>query len=172
MTEVDNTLRELFLERDSDFSDKTNQIIGMIPNVMIGIINAFKLQNENLSNKIVWEEFNLTDHEDGITYVVVMGSITYDPGDSFVLVSGETRTVKDQYKRWVHIGIPYEMAIEGTSSDIESYLISNMANSKETQIPPPQIEQSRRTDFDLDELSEEQRRALWLFESTQGGNNN
>lgn len=174
-------LRDLFDERDKQFENFTIKILSTMVHVLDGVITFLDLSNEAQNSNLIWEDVILY-HDSVIEndFVVLVGSVTYNIGDKLSLPNGEVIEVTednvDYFKRTIRVGVPYQLASEGTSDEVVEYLerAEQEAEKKEENLERFLQEHSSAlssssTEFDLDDLTEKQRHSYQLFLRTKGG---
>ncbi len=165
-----SNITDLFKQRDALFAKATDNILEAIPHVLDGIVRYLNLRDEIQSGNLSWEEAMLFPSEDGgESFIMIVGVISYNPGEKFELPDHRiveiNENTADYFKRLIRIGIPVTMAENGTDEDIFEFL---KKTEDAENAPAPEPMSSDPTDFDLTELTDEQRKALELFEQTAG----
>lgn len=157
-------LKQMFEDRENAIREETNKILEQIPNVVQGAIEFLGFDPVISNKNLKWEEISLLGEdeyfEDGTIFLV--GVVAYEPGETFTLPSGESVEVSEQtaeyFQRIVRIGVPYGLAVSGSKEDILEFLRRSTMELEEDL-----SEKENKTDFDLRELTEEQRRSLAMF---------
>jgi len=169
-------LKELFERRDAAFKKMSDGIMRSIPNVF-GAAEQFIRQREGSTGALSWEDINYYDNED---YIMIIGVLAYEPGDVITLPNGMEFEVTEQtvehFKRLLRLGIPYKLAATGSQDDVFDFLIqsaeeADAEESLEEQMVQLPVSDVDNTEFNLDDLTDEQREQLRLFALTSGGNN-
>ncbi len=164
-------LKELFKKRAETFKSFSDQIFNSLPNVIGGCKKfvAFKGADQDLLN---WEEIKFVEEHD---IVLLVGYLSYKPGDTVVLPSGESIVVNENtaeyFKAMLHIAIPYKLATSGTVEDVYEFLVDtmDMEENEEDEENVITEEQAKRMlaapveSFDLEELDEEQKEKLKMY---------
>jgi hypothetical protein len=173
-------LKELFKNRDDVFQALTSQIMGLLTNVIEGA-NNFVHHREESTGDITWEDVSFFEDE---KLVLLVGVLEYKPGDIVYVSEGSqievTENTASYFKRLLRLGIPYGLAINGTPQEVFEFL-KHSAERVETEeleeqemfidmseLPTPPVDVP---EFDLDDLTEEQREQLRLFALSYGGKN-
>lgn len=164
-------LKELFEAREEAVKAGTDAIFEALSNVMTGAEQYLNVSDQLSGGTLEWENASflpaLEDEDDPIGYIIMSGMISHEPGQSFTLASGKvieiTETIAPYFRRMIRIGFPHKIATEGSIDEIVHFM-----QNVEKSLPQPAIDDldmmvtSSVADFDLDELSEEQRAALVL----------
>lgn len=175
-------LRELFKKREEAFKTQSEEIFASLPNVLDGC-KRFVAHRGGDAEMLEWDDVNYLpkdeNDENDREIVVLIGTISYNPGDSVTLPSGErvvvTENTVDYFKAMLRLGIPYELAVNGTSDQIYQFLDETIKveHIEETDGHEPELEmvedtpQPNSSGFNLDDLSAEQRAAVAMFEKAQ-----
>lgn len=179
------TVTNLFKQREEEYLEKTVQIFESMPNVIEAIIKFLDIEKEHSEGRLVWEEVKLFDEVGEEGFVIMVGSIKYELGEKYELPTGEVIEVNesniDYLQRWIRVGIPLNIAVEGSYEDVVEFLEANSesggsidAASLNQQIVSEQqstLDQYKDEEFDLDDLSDEQRESLRIFSSIDGSEN-
>jgi len=161
------TLKELFEERDEAFKQQTFKIFELIHTTLVCVTEYLNsIDPVFAAGQVAWEDANLMDG-----MVLIVGIVDYTPGTQ-IEIEGETITITesnlDYFQRVVHMSLPFELVESSNEANIIEFLKmiheKQKAESFSTPIndtPPPD------DDFDLSQLTEEQRQAYMLF-NTKG----
>ena len=153
-----------FDEREKAYNDKTVEIIESLPNVVSGC-KKFVLSKGTGNSQIEWADITYLVEFD---MLVLIGVVRYAPGETVKLPNGETAVVTedttDYFKSMLRLGIPLKMAESGTDDDVLEFLKETIETEVVT-VPAEENEASPAESFDLDELSEEQRKVLEMFKA-------
>ena len=165
------TLKERFRRRDTTFKKATDKILEMMPNVLDGIKDFLRLEEDEGKPDVRWEDVMYFADAEPPT-VMLISVISYPPGSEFVLPTGETVKVTDAtvdyFRRLIRFGIPMDVVLNANREEITTFL-QKTAEEDEDIVSIPNLDSEAlaanvATDgFDLDELTEEQRRTLELF---------
>lgn len=181
--ETNPTLLELFEERDEMFKEITDKIYEEIPHVVEGARKfLLKQEGEEEVGNLSWEDISIyPDGEDPFGFLMLVGVISYRIGDTYVTTAGEkievTLSNVDYFRRLLRIGIPFDL-VESNSVEAVTTFLEQTA-TEDSQQATETAEQIIRTivdaasgesesEFDLDELTEEQRQKLAMY--SEGGN--
>lgn len=170
-------LKELFTQRDEAFKTSTDEILATLATAIEGITKFLDGRNEvrggNLSFEDVMLFSGMEENEEG--YVMLVGVISYAPGQTFTLPSGEVVAVTDftadYFRRMLRIGIPYKLAVEGSMEDIVKFMEETAVQEQEMVDAVDASLDEDRSEFDLSELTDEQKEALMLHMRSSGNKN-
>lgn len=173
-------LKELFEKRDDVFRALTVKIMDSLANVIEGA-NLFVHHREESTGLITWEDVSFFEDE---KIIMLIGVLEYSPGDVVYVSEGNhieiTENTASYFKRLLRLGIPYSLAISGTPEDVFDFLKQSAekaaAEDDEEQelffdaseLPTGSVDVP---EFNLDDLTEEQREQLRLFALSYGGKN-
>ena len=165
------TLKERFRRRDSAFKKSTDKILEMIPNVLDGITDFLRIQEDEGKPDVRWEDIMYFADAEPPT-VMLITVISYPPGSEFMMPNGEvikvTDVTVDYFRRMIRFGIPMDVVTNASRKEIAEFL-KKTAEEDEDIVAVPNLDSETlaanvATDgFDLDELTEEQRKTLELF---------
>jgi len=172
-------LKDLIERRDATVKQLTDAIIKSIPNVATGA-EWFIRHREGRSGQLIWEDITYYEDQD---FIMLTGVLEYSEGDVIELPNGVeyevTKDTREQFKRLLRLGIPYDLATLGTEEDVIEFLITSAEEAEDVGEPIEASEELERAlahlqaaespDFDVDALSDEQREQLKLFNLTSGG---
>lgn len=178
-----NNIKELLKERDDEFNAKTAEIIGVIPHVVEGLYEFVKAKDGpdvevNVRDVELFEapapgESSTGEEREDI--VLLMGVIDYTLGSTLKLPSGVSVVVNEEtqeyLRRILRVGFPYPQIVEWDKDEIVNYLNETEVNNGEEDPmklqdhAPSTVDQ----DFNLDDLTEEQRKSLMMFTKMSGG---
>ncbi len=162
-----NNLKNLYSKRDEVFADRTYEIFEKI-DTTLSCVTVFLTDIDDLvaQGVIAWEDTSLVDD-----FVIVIGTVQYNLDDVLTIGDKKIKLTLDnltQFERVVHMSIPYNLVLENDKDNIIEYLYSigaDLDNDFSTmQIPVV------NTDFDLTELSDEQRQSLMSNPTTKHDN--
>lgn len=167
-------LKELFEAREQAYKERTQAILDAIPTATTSVAD-FLLSREGVKDgtTVRWEEIGYfpssETHED---YIVLTGIIGYAPGSTFTMPNGEviaiTEATKDYFSKIIRVGLPVKIAVEGSAEDIVNYIKSTSTDSPNR---PEPVQSEHNAEFDLDQLTEEQKQALMMFDTSQRNKN-
>jgi len=157
-------LKTLFDKRDEQFSKETIKIFEKI-NTTLGCVTAYLSDvNEAVAQGIIsWEDTTIMDDT-----IIIIGMVDYEIGSTIAL-AGMDFTISeeniDEFQSVIHMQVPFKLADEGDEDKLMDYLyeFGEGKNMDEFQslISPTKIPVLEH-EFDLSELSEEQRQSLKL----------
>lgn len=169
----------LLLQRDKLFEDQTNVILERIGPTLDGIRDYLTYADPSYTPGVFnWEDISIFAE-----LLMLVGIVRYDVGATFIL-DGDTIEItadnKEYFNRVLRIGIPFAIINQNDSTavyDFLSQLHSAIEMSEEAaRILNEDIEVIDPTvvsypvnefEFDLEELSDEQREALVRFEQSK-----
>ena len=161
------SLSTLFEERDEQFAEITAEIFDRIPNVLEGVYTFLVQANEGYENGTVsWEDVFLLDN-----VLTLIGIVSYKPGTEFVLEGKPVEVTEANsayFQRIIRMGIPLNVAEEGTVEDILEFF-SNIKVNFELTVNEDGVQEEdliatvKEPEFDMSELTDEQRDALFMY---------
>lgn len=168
-------LKDMFQERDDALDRMTAAILEKVPN-LVEASTSFIRNREGITGELNWRDISFFEDE---SYIMLLGVLEYEVGDTVTLPNGLEFDITEQtvnhFKRILRMGFPYQLATEGSKDEIYEYLEEtelqhNQASEDEMrevlQLPVSDVDD---TEFDLDDLTEEQREQLRLFAMSGGG---
>lgn len=149
---MSSRIEELFNERDEFYIKKTREIMLEMHAVLLAINKLVSLQpNDGVVN---WEEISLYND-----VVLMIGVVEYNPGAKLKTFRGDVIDITEQnaktLQRLIRIGVPVELVAEGDSEKIYHFLADSVDFDDDIT-----SSLASDTDFDLEELTEEQRISL------------
>jgi len=162
-------VQALLEQRDELFRDQTVTALGLAEDTLIGIREyLISIDSSYEPGQFVWEDISLFENE----LLMLIGYVSYEPGTSFQL-DGEiieiTEDNKDYFDRILRIGIPLSIVKQNSKAVVIGFL-TNLNNAIEDesldareeieQVEDSLAKQPSKYDFDLDELTDEQRTSL------------
>ena len=182
-----NDLKRLFEEREFNFKRDTTIILKKLLNALKAIVQFLDIHEKALKGDLVWEAISfVAGDENEDDYIMMVGVISYVPGEKFTLSTGEqiivTEDTVDYFRRVVRIGVPYEIAINSTVDEIVKFFETRsveLESDMRDRLIEAELEDKffneifdrEEEDFKLDELNDEQRKAFQLFSSPTGSKN-
>ena len=160
-------LKKLFERRDAAFKSITVDILDSLPNVL-DACRRFVTDHGHHNGTLSWEDISYLQEEE---VVLLVGIVQYNPGDIIEMPDGEkvkiNEATAEYFKSMLRLGIPYKLATHGTTDDVYEWLTQHV----EHRDGPEEIQQKTvdETDFNLDDLTEEQRQQLEMFAHLSGG---
>lgn len=181
-----NNVRDLFIERAKSFAENTSKILISMEGAMSGIHEYMGFHTAFAQGAILeWHEIALTGSvEDGL--IIMVGLLVYPPGSTVELRTGEkvevSQNTTEYFKRLVRIGLPMKYAAASKEEVIAYLKDADQENQKELEAEkeaitesfgkkeetkPAAVKKQNDTitsgdDFDLTQLTEEQRKNLFL----------
>ncbi len=162
-------LRDLFKLRDETFKTHSDQIFDSLGNVLDGC-RKFIVQKGGDEKLLDWEEIKLIHEEPIGDLIVLVGSLSYKPGDTVSLPNGDTVVVNENtaeyFKAMLHIAVPYNLATHGSIDEIFDFLGETMEMTEpdaSIMVKKHNVEPDNIESFDLDELDEEQQEKLKMY---------
>lgn len=172
------SIQDLLTKRDKSFKKATNDIFAKIPQAL-ETFQELILEQEPLKNGSViqWTEISLISSGLEEPLLIIVGLVTFPIGSKVSLVTGESIVITAdtaQYfpPRLIRIGLPLKI-IESSKEEIKDFILkSDEVQSEENElqeiknIEPLKTIASKKDsvttsdDFDLTQLTEEQRQNL------------
>jgi hypothetical protein len=193
------SVRQMFFERAEKFTATTVEILNRMPGALEAISELIEEKESFKSGGVLnWSEVSLVRAESEDALIVMVGAVTFPPGAEVELQTGEKVIVTAdtaQYfePRMVRIGIPLRLA-EAPKDIIKEYIKKSeeiqkkeseefMKNLEEAlttkledagievpvKVVPKQDSVTTDDDFDLTQLTEEQRKQLVLSQKIGRG---
>lgn len=162
-------LKTLFKQRDDFVNEKTLELFSRMTNTLACVTTYFSEMDELISQGMIsWEETSIIDD-----LVVVVGMVQYEVGDVLTF-EGETNTVTEEnvdlFQRVVHMSVPIDLVEENDPDKIMEFLDSlgegRDIDEFSESFAAVEIIPQEEHEFDLSELTEEQRRNLKHFTDT------
>jgi len=159
-------LKALFKVRDEHFTTHSTKILNEIRTTLECVTNFLADVDDSISQgAITWEEATLMDD-----LMIVLGSVNYKPGTT-PYVNGVQVPITEEncaeIQQLVHMSLPLELVISNDREEIMKYLYSEIEGFENMEDMVEAVTQSD-VEFDLSDLTEEQRQAL-KFSTVKGG---
>ncbi len=160
-----NKLEQLFQTRDKQYKSNTDRILKSLDSVITGVVQFLGMKEELAQGQLTWQ--NIQMQQD---VVMLIGIIEYPPGSKFATTQGETMVVskenKDYFKRILRLGLPLDLVAKGSAEDVVEFL-SGVDKNAEEQVEYVELpaELAGIQDFNLDDLTAEQKKALLIKEN-------
>lgn len=189
-------LHKLFESRERSIKRATRRIFKAIPSILEGVNEHLINQGEVGSGDLRWEDVALLNHanESVGKFVMLIGVIELETGVEHMMPSGEiikiTEENKDHFKRLIRVGVPVRFA-EQAPADVTKFLQEVARKAAEIQQEQQEmnlsdedfnsamdfIEQLEpnskpQEDFDLEELTKDQKESLLMFSKINEGQDN
>jgi hypothetical protein len=161
-------LKDLFERRDKMILTMLDALLRAMPNVVESCEEFIRHNSGGAIPTIEWNNVIYLKDQDN---VILVGANSFKIGDEVMLPDGEKITVseetEDYFKSYLRVSLPFKLVEEGSKDDIYQYLLDKSDDSidvaEDDGLPQPV------QDFDLDQLSEEQRESLKHFLATDSG---
>jgi hypothetical protein len=179
-------IEELLLQREETYQQQTKDIFFHILHVLEGIVEVLGVHSAVDAKLLTWDNIVIvrsekTPDDDGV--VLVTGSILPTIGEMVTLPTGEeieiTKNTQEYFKRPIRAGVPISLAENGTKKEVVEFLQQIMENLEDEiemeDLDDPELSEQpiplHSSDFNLDDLTEEQRQSLNLFNAFRGNRN-
>lgn len=160
----DKDLITIFEEREEMLASTSKLIFGRIHNITAGIDTFLsKTDDAYASGYVTWEEVQYNSEED---LVVIYGILAFEVGATFQISDSEitiSNENMEMFKRMIRIGIPIHIVKNNSEKETIDFLETvNQQNQSLRSINTDNIAPPKESDkeFNLDELTDEQRQAL------------
>jgi len=156
-------LKAIFAERDKFFSDKTLEIFTEI-DTTLAVVTTFLSDVDDMVSQgtIIWEDVSYMEE-----LVVIIGVVQYDIGKFITVGQAEMEITADnveQFNRVVHMSIPYELVLGDDPEAILDFLYTMGTDAEQETIEAKAQSEYLDAEFDLSDLTEEQRKQLEMFD--------
>ena len=162
MAERVEEIKALFKKREDTFETLSKEILDLMPNVLEGCAMFVADRGGNAEN-LEWD--NVAFYEDR-NVIMLIGSVKHDIGDVVVMPNGMHAEVDaenvEYFKSMLHLGIPFKLVEEASAEDIKNFMDETLDTDEH------EIEASDDIDFNLDELTEEQKEKLMMYNPPEG----
>lgn len=152
----------MFKHRDEMFYQETTKILKQMTPVLSGATDFIdETYGTDVNRKLVWEGINLIE---GI--VTLVGVVSYAPGSTLMFedeLMNVTEDNSEYFQQMIRIGVPIPVAMTESADEIYKYLISLQENDTSAHLVD---DVAATDDFDLDLLTEEQKRSLTTLSPT------
>jgi len=176
-----NQIQKLLDGRTRQYKRSTEAIFKEIDNVHQATLRMIDTIGENLTSKFSWDDIVLLQED----VILLVGKITYQPGDVIVSENGIPHQVTEDHKgkleHMINVSLPVSMAATGTADEIYTYFdahhnhVSEINNTvdveDETYENVAELESALtklETGFVIDDLSEDQKKNFIPSGSTKG----
>jgi len=171
-------LRQQFHQRDRTFSKHTKAILDALVDVTNGASEFIKSLPDSFykHGTVVWEDVSLVKD-----YIMLVGVLRYENGTTFMFKNEMieiTEANKEYWQRVMRVGVPLDIIESGTKEDIIQFLqsvydaelneVNELIKEIEEEFYSSDDESKEEEEFDLDQLSEEQRKQLQMFRGNGG----
>lgn len=193
----EGSIRRIFFNRATHFTQSTIDVLARMPGAQAAVVELIEERETFKTGGVLeWTEISLVQADSEDALILMVGVVRFPPGAEVELQTGEKVIVtKDtaQYfePRLVRIGIPLRLA-ESSKDEVKTYLKQKeaemekdtaefMDNLKEALEGSPPEDDSKETavskddtvttdaDFDLTQLTDEQRKQLQLSQKMGRG---
>lgn len=153
------SIEKLFEKRVEQFKTNTAKIMESMSGTIDGVIEYLKLKEELAQGQLTWEGVQ-KDHD----IVMLTGIIKYPPGAQFATSEGEIMVVSektaDYFTRILRMRLPIDLVDKNSKDDTMTFL-HDLEKEAEQEMEYVEIpSELGAQDFNLDDLTEEQKRAL------------
>jgi hypothetical protein len=155
-------LKLLFKKRDEHHSKETLKIFKQI-NTTLGCVSSYLYETDpSISQGIMsWEDLSLVDD-----LVILVGMVTYEVGTEInlggLIITVDEENLED-LQSFIHMSVPLALVEEDDEDKLMDYLFSQDNEGAGEVSSLGNIEPAKQDlEFDLSELTEEQRQALKL----------
>lgn len=162
-------LEALFKVRDEQYFEETRKIFELITTSVTCATEYLSDMDERVAQGILkWEDVSVIED-----MLVIIGSVDYELGTTITLDGKEYNIHADnidEFQSVAHMSIPLDIVIDDNEEEIRNYLYdmgqdSDIEDYTSVLSPPGETVES---EFDLSELTDEQRQALKLS-TAKGG---
>jgi len=163
-------LEELLKERKDNYYASTYEIFELLaPSLLEGVVAFYDIASLANAGGVVWEDIVMKN------YVVYVTGIVKPPiGHKVTTETGRvveiTENIRDRFSYKIAAGVPADIACNGSAEDVVQFLVeakkiadAEQEKHKQTLAELNQEASKTSDDFDLDQLTEEQRTSLELF---------
>jgi len=160
-------LKEKFVERHKHYVEATEEIFQLFPQTIQAIVEYSELTKEYEDGRLKFDDVSLVV-DDGIEYLLIIAILRYSAGDTIVTPHGlleVTEKTARQLFRNIRVVIPAALATTDNRDEVSAFLKKEAATDAEhvsEELHTALAEQQVASDFDLDQLTKEQRTSLIL----------
>lgn len=170
-------VKKLFENREKHFKDDTDAILDSMSTATAAIAKFIKKTDDVVieGGELTWEDVTYIGgvEKDNEGYVIFIGVQSHQPGETFSLPNGQTVAITEEtaeyFRRMIRVGLPFHLAVEGSAEEIVQFM--EEAAKRDPYDPydlDMMLESEPSTEFDLEELTDEQRESLMLHLKTSG----
>ena len=160
-------IRQLLKQRDNLYRNQTIAAFDSVHEVLEGVEEYLSSVDPSYGfGTFEWEEIAIHE-QDGL--LMLLGFVNYEPNQEF-LMGGELVEITDEnvayFQRVLRINIPIDVALADDKERLIQFLVNlnNAIQEEDQEAPPvkliPDGQPETNYDFDLDELTDEQKAAL------------
>ncbi len=184
------SIPELFAAREEAFDKATDKIFAALDGVFAALREHMEIEEiEKIGGVLEWEDIMLVE-DDKQPFLVIVGVISHPPGTEFEMPDGTkvqlTKETAPYFRRLVRAGVPISI-VDKSKQEIIDYLIQIEAEQKQhweeeskkilaedgkslsELLEEHTNSKKQETEFDLSQLTDEQRKALELSLGTKSG---
>lgn len=189
MVEIKETIYDLLERRHEIYIEITEEVFNRLDkNVFPALYKCLNLKEEQCE----WHDLEIMHQtevggEELEFVLIINGSLVFKEGDRVVFPDGNTQVVDsnmaENFQQPLNFGVPLELIEYGTEEQISKFLITSIrkaiaSNDAQSIILPenspvaPMMQRSAREEgFDMNQLTDEQRAALSIYENQTGNTN-
>lgn len=149
MIKIDTLIRR----REETFNKNTDTILESMAEVIDGAVSFLHLTEEIAQGQLEWQGVQMNED-----IVLLTGIIKYPPGAQFATSEGEIMIVSEQtadyFTRIIRMGLPIDLVNKRSKEETMAFL-SDLKEETDQEVDFVEF-----SDFDFDELSDEQENDL------------
>lgn len=174
MTTKQEQLKQLFLKRREAYNKTSLSILEHLKAGVLDAINEYftELKEVGEGRDLKWDQVGYVDQHN---MLVLLGEIHYAPGTQTTTETGDVVTITEElapyFHRVIRVGLPFEMVDESKEKVLDFLKKRELETQQEQteaaeflrellQVPGEGNDPADR--FDLDSLTEEQRKGLFV----------
>ena len=161
-------IRQLLKQRDNLYRNQTIAAFDSVHEVLEGVEEYLSSVDPSYGfGTFEWEEIAIHE-QDGL--LMLLGFVNYEPNQEFLMGGELVEITKENKDYFLRIGIPLPVALQNDKDDVIQFLLNlNSAVAEEEPIDKPipikiKPDTDEDLEFDLDELTDEQKAALDMFD--------
>lgn len=164
------TIEDMFQLRDKEYAEHMEQIKEYLKPTLEGLEELFNPNEERQEGTFAWEIFELTQEAE----LLIVGTVKYQPGDVLVFGSQPIEVTEQNaplLERIFRFIVPIALADKQSSVETVKHMETVIAENETDAAQAQQIQSGARAivqsetgtpEFDTDELTDEQKEALFL----------
>lgn len=155
-------LINLFKERDEAVKKASSAIFDQISDALSGVNEYLQTIDDSVSNgELSWEDIQMVDENT----VMLVGMISFPPGTKFQVEEGNTIEITEAnqmyFQKVFKVGLPMEIALDDSKDNVINFLKGTQKFVADSKDEPVIVKDEQpEAEFDLDQLTEQQRLAL------------
>lgn len=168
------TIEEMFATRDKEYEAHFERLKDYLKPTLEGLETLFKLTDERQEGTFTWEMFEINTEAEEI---LIAGAVKYKPGDVIILGNQPveiTEAAAPMLERIFRFVVPIQLADKQCSVETIKYMEDVMQENETDAAQAEQIQSGAHLvdleagggvgapEFDTDELTDEQKEALFL----------